>query len=311
MAFEHRPVMLQEVMDSFPRPPVGLVVDATLGLGGYSEAFLSRWPECRVAGIDQDGQARAIAQERLARWADRFAVWPGNFRRLNDLMASHGEKEAAGVVVDLGVSNLQITEGERGFSFREDGPLDMRMNASEGLTASQLVNQMTEDELAGIFFRYGEERFARSIARAIARRRGQSSIETTGQLVEVIREGMPAAAQRKANGHPARRVFQALRIAVNDELGALEDLLSQVCGLLADGGVFVAVTYHSLEDRLVKRAMREWEGQWLGIPVSRRGLTPSEDEVLSNPKSRSARLRAFERRDNYQIEQGRLGPWRR
>lgn len=309
MAFEHVPVMIAEVLEALKLGDEALVVDGTLGLGGYSEVFLRERPGWKVIGVDQDDQARALAIQRLAPWGNRFTAAAGNFRDLSSICRSLGYEQVDAVILDLGVSNLQITEGVRGFSFREEGPLDMRMNPASKLTAAEILNHWSQKELTRIFQDFGEERFARAIARKIVSRRDEAPLERTGELVEVIRSALPAAVMRKSQGHPARRVFQALRIVVNDELGALSDGLEEAKKLLALEGRLVVVTYHSLEDRMVKRAMKQWSEELLGELEPRRGRVPSEEEVARNPKSRSARLRGFIRR-NTERNSGREGPWR-
>lgn len=311
MDFEHVPVLLDKVLAALPLKDDALVVDGTLGLGGYSEAFLKRHPGWRVIGIDRDENARKIARERLKDFDGRFSVLAGDFRDMNRLCTENGAEHADAVVLDLGVSNMQLVDGERGFSFREDGPLDMRMNRMTGTSAQDLVNTLSREALTDIFRKYGEERFAWSIAGAIVEARKEEPVTTTFRLVELIRRGIPAPAMRKMSGHPARKVFQALRIAVNDELGALEEGMSEAFSLLADEGRLVIVTYHSLEDRLVKRRFREWNTAGLGIMEPRKSVVPDEDEVERNPKSRSARLRGFVKKNLPHTAEGRIGPWRR
>jgi 16S rRNA (cytosine1402-N4)-methyltransferase len=311
MGFEHVPVLLDRVLAALPLKEGSLIVDGTLGLGGYSEAFLSRDPTWRVIGIDRDAKARAIACERLKPFGERFTPLAGDYRTMRSLCAQRGIEKADAVVLDLGVSNMQLTDGERGFSFREDGPLDMRMNQSAGTSAAELVNSLSREELTEIFRKYGEERFAWSVAGEIVREREKSPIETTFQLVELIRRGIPAPAMRKMNGHPARKIFQALRIAVNDELGALEQGMNEAFELLAQEGRLVIVTYHSLEDKLVKYRFREWCEQGAGTLEPRKAEVPDEDEVERNPKSRSARLRGFYKKDLPDLAKGRMGPWRK
>ncbi len=288
-----------------------LIVDGTLGLGGYSEAFLRRSPGWRVVGIDRDERARKISAARLADFGDRFGIIAGDFRNMKELCAAEGIPSADCVVLDLGVSNMQLVDGARGFSFREDGPLDMRMNPGGGASAAELVNGLSREALADIFRKYGEEHFAWSIAGEIVKARAKEPISTTGGLVEVIRRGIPAPVMRKMSGHPARKVFQALRIAVNDELGALEQGLKEAFELLSEDGRLIVVTYHSLEDRIVKHQFREWSANGLGRTEPRKGLVPDEEEIERNPKSRSARLRGFLKKKMPDTAEGRIGPWRR
>ena len=311
MGFEHVPVLLDRVMAALPLKDDALVVDGTLGLGGYSEAFLKNNPAWRVIGIDRDAKAREIATERLKDFGGRFTPLAGDYRTMKTLCAQSGIEKTDAVVLDLGVSNMQLTDGERGFSFREDGPLDMRMNQSAETSAAELVNTLTREELTEIFRKYGEERFAWSVAGEIVRSREKSPARTTFQLVELIRRGIPAPAMRKMNGHPARKVFQALRIAVNDELGALEQGMKEAFELLDEDGRLVIVTYHSLEDKLVKYQFREWCEEGLGILEPRKAEVPGEEEIERNPKSRSARLRGFHKKDLPDSAKGRMGPWRK
>ena len=311
MGFEHVPVLLDRVLAALPLKDDALVVDGTLGLGGYSEAFLKNNPAWRVIGIDRDAKAREIATERLKDFGERFTSLAGDYRTMKTLCAQSGIEKTDAVVLDLGVSNMQLTDGERGFSFREDGPLDMRMNQSAETSAAELVNTLSREELTEIFRKYGEERFAWSVAGEIVRSREKSPVRTTFQLVELIRRGIPAPAMRKMNGHPARKVFQALRIAVNDELGALEQGMKEAFELLGEDGRLVIVTYHSLEDKLVKYQFREWCEQGLGILEPRKAEVPGEEEIERNPKSRSARLRGFHKKDLPDSAKGRMGPWRK
>jgi 16S rRNA (cytosine1402-N4)-methyltransferase len=311
MGFEHVPVLLDRVLAALPLKDDALVVDGTLGLGGYSEAFLKNNPAWRVIGIDRDAKAREIATERLKDFGGRFTPLAGDYRTMKTLCAQSGIEKTDAVVLDLGVSNMQLTDGERGFSFREDGPLDMRMNQSAETSAAELVNTLSREELTEIFRKYGEERFAWSVAGEIVRSREKTPVRTTFQLVELIRRGIPAPAMRKMNGHPARKVFQALRIAVNDELGALEQGMKEAFELLGEDGRLVIVTYHSLEDKLVKYQFREWCEEGLGILEPRKAEVPGEEEIERNPKSRSARLRGFHKKDLPDSAKGRMGPWRK
>lgn len=312
LEFEHVPVLLTKVVECMDLKADALIVDGTLGLGGYSEAFLKRSSRWRVVGIDRDEQARDIACRRLAPFGERFLALDGDFRNMKELCVSAGICAVDCVVLDLGVSNMQLADGRRGFSFREDGPLDMRMDPAAGtLSAAELVNGISREALAEIFRKYGEERFAWSIAGEIVKERLKRPITTTAGLVEVIRRGIPAPVMRKMNGHPARKVFQALRIAVNDELGALEQGLNEAFSLLAQGGRLLVVTYHSLEDRIVKRRFKEWSEEGKGVPEPRKGQVPDDEEIERNPKSRSARLRGFFKKDMPNKAEGRIGPWRK
>ncbi|HEX7003238.1 MAG TPA: 16S rRNA (cytosine(1402)-N(4))-methyltransferase RsmH [Trueperaceae bacterium] len=280
----HQPVMLDRIVE-YLRPAAGrTLVDATFGAGGHSRALLAAGAD--VIGIDQDdealGHARAID-------SDRFRFVKGNFRNLHEHLASLGVGAVHGILCDLGVSSMQLDQGERGFAFRQAGPLDMRMG-SQPESADQVVNTYPQEELAALIFRYGEERHSRRIARAIVAAREVQPIETTDRLSQVIASAYPPGQRRE---HPARRTFQALRIFVNDELGALSDLLEQAPGLLVEGGRLAILSYHSLEDRLVKHAFR---GQARLEPLTRRPLVASDDEVARNPRARSAKLRVAEKK---------------
>jgi 16S rRNA (cytosine1402-N4)-methyltransferase len=300
----HVPVLLSESVEWLGAAQGGLFVDATLGLGGHAEAILAASPGARVLGLDRDPEARALAGARLAPWGDRVEIRAGNFRDIERLAGDRAP--FAGVLADLGVSSLQLDSAARGFSFRGEGPLDMRMG-DEGPTARDLVNQATEGELETILREYGEEPEARRVARAVVRARRTQPIDTTRQLAEVVR-----GAKRPVYGEeridPATRTFQALRIAVNEELDAIGELLDQAVRLLDTGGRLVVISYHSLEDRIVKNRFRDMArgevdpvtGRTLGETrilevLTRKPLRPTEAEVGANPRARSARLRAARR----------------
>ncbi len=291
---EHVPVLIDEIVAFLRgRPGIKKTLDCTLGLGGYARAALQAFPDSRVWGLDQDGDALREAGERLAEWGERFQALRGNFAEAPEIAGPYAPFDA--ILFDLGVSNMQISEAGRGFSFQNDGPLDMRMNSDSPFSAWDIINRSPEKELADIFWKYGEERFSRQIARGIVKKRQQGvEISTTGELVALIREVLPAPVQRKMGGHPARRVFQALRIAVNDELSALEQGLEGALKLTAPGGIIVVVSYHSLEDRIVKNFFRKLQSEGLGTVITRRPIVPSEEEIEANYKARSAKLRIFE-----------------
>ena len=297
---EHIPVMVNEVLEALrPWEEVSITVDATLGLGGHTGFILNNCPEAYVIGFDQDPYARKIAEENLSRFTGRFEIEADNFRHIEKLKERQGWKGASSVLFDLGVSNMQITESERGFSFQEDGPLDMRMDAAEQtnseLTAKEILDNRSIKEITEIFRNYGEEQYAYQIARGIVRNRESGgSLSTTGDLVDLIRKILPAPVQRKMGGHPARKVFQALRIAVNDEMKALEEALDGALKILRPGGKILAISYHSLEDRIVKTRFRKWQAEGLGKARPRKAIIPSEIEIENNHKSRSAKLRIFE-----------------
>lgn len=275
----HRPVMVQEVIRFLGGR--GTVIDMTLGAGGHADALLESGVQ-RLIGIDRDPDAIAIASERLGRFGARFTAVVARF---SDVPA---ENRADGVLYDLGVSSMQLDRPERGFTFRSSGPLDMRMG-SDGPSASELVNGADEEELARIIFEYGQERRSRRVAAAIVRARTRARIETTDELARVV---AGAVGGRRGGPHPARRTFQALRIAVNRELEELAASLPRAAGILAPGGRVVVIAYHSLEDRIVKRFFLE-AGE-LRV-LTKRPLRPTDEEVAANPRSRSGRLRAAER----------------
>jgi 16S rRNA (cytosine1402-N4)-methyltransferase len=298
----HVPVMLSVVLDTLnlclEDCGDALFVDATLGGGGHSEAVLGKFPNVRVIGVDRDEIARELAGKRLSGYGGRVRVTPGNFSEIEEIVGEfEGSDEsgsAMGVLFDLGVSNMQLSSPERGFSYQEDGPLDMRMNLGDEITAADIVRESEIPELARIFREYGEERYAFRIAGAIVRSRNEGILpETTGQLTSLIRSSLPAPVQRKMGGHPARRVFQALRISVNGELEAVTAGLRGAYEITRDGGVIVVISYHSLEDRIVKHTFQGWAKDGLGSMKTRRPEIPSEDEIQANRKSRSAKLRAF------------------
>lgn len=290
----HIPVMLNEVIElitAHTNKSHLRILDATLGLGGYSEAVLEKFPDCSVLGIDRDEEAIRLSRERLKDYEDdsRFEARHVNFGDIGEIINSSKPFDA--FMFDLGVSNMQLTLPERGFSFNSDGLLDMRMNPSgDSRTAADVLRESDEKTLAKIFWDYGEERFSRLIASAV--KRSKTPITTTSELVNVIRGALPQPVQRKMGTHPARRVFQALRIFVNDETGELERVIMTLSEINYEA-LIIFVSYHSLEDRLVKYAFRQWQGDDKGKILTRHPLTPSESELEDNYKSRSAKLRAF------------------
>ncbi len=287
---KHEPVMLGEVIGIIDTHSTHKhILDGTLGLGGYSEAMLAEFPGSNVVGIDRDAQAITFSLERLKTYGGRFEAVHANFSTLKDIITSHGDFDA--FVFDLGVSNMQITVPERGFSFGSDGVLDMRMNPSgDDITAAEILRCSSVEELTKIFRDYGEERFAHQIAKAV--KNSRTPIETTGDLVNLIRSALPQPVQRKMGTHPARRVFQALRICVNHELQELEGLLKTLHDIKSKS-VIIFVSYHSLEDRLIKIAFREWHNEGKGNILTKHPMTPSGEETERNYKARSAKLRAF------------------
>lgn len=319
----HEPVLLAETLEWLRPSQGGTFFDCTLGLGGHAAAILAASPATRVIGLDRDPDALKIARQRLAGFGDRFQGVHANFRDVAEVAGELGITEVAGVLSDLGVSSLQLDRGERGFSFLADAPLDMRMDVS-GETAADLVNRLTERELADLIFAYGEERGARRVARAIVRERDRSPITTTRQLADVVVRALKVPGRWRI--HPATRTFQALRIAVNDELRALEEFIPAAISLLAAGGRLVIISFHSLEDRIVKKrfrlesgrcecgaapaaALSEQGGKGGNSDVicvrcgarrrvkvlTRKPVRPTPEEAERNPRSRSALLRACER----------------
>jgi 16S rRNA (cytosine1402-N4)-methyltransferase len=285
--FFHEPVMVEEVCYFLLRGE-GVYVDATVGGGGHARAILERLgPSSMLVGIDRDEEALDVARKTLAPFASRVRLVHERFSRLRDVLALFGLRRVRGILFDLGVSSWQLERGERGFSFRREGPLDMRMDTSWGKTAFDLLHTLSEDELAELFFRFGEEQYARRIARAIVRYRKKKPITTTTELSELV-----ACVAPRRRIHPATRVFLALRIVVNDELGELEQALVQLPELLEEGGRVVVLSYHSLEDRLVKRHFRQSSSLQ---EVTKKPVFPSPEEVRRNPRARSARLRAAEK----------------
>ncbi|WP_418906956.1 16S rRNA (cytosine(1402)-N(4))-methyltransferase RsmH [Glutamicibacter endophyticus] len=285
-----------------------VVVDCTLGMGGHSEALLTRFPDLHLIGLDRDEQAHALAGARLAKFADRTDLVHAVYNEIADVVEDLGFAGVDGVLFDLGVSSLQLDERERGFAYSYDAPLDMRMDTSVGPTAEDLVNDLDQAELQRIIRQWGEEKFAGRIARAIVEARASERIVTTAQLVEVIRAVVPAAAARNS-GHPAKRTFQALRIAVNEELDVLEEAIPAAMGALNVGGRVVVMSYHSLEDKITKRHFVqgstssappgfpvELEEHKAEFKVLTKGTEkPSDAEIAENSRAASARLRAVER----------------
>lgn len=306
----HRPVLLQESLHYLTPARGGLFVDATLGLGGHSEAILESSENARVLGLDRDSVALAFANERLARFGTRFRAAHADFREIARVLDEAGERELNGALADLGISSLQLDTPERGFSFRHDAPLDMRMDAGgDEETAAELLARLPEEEIARVIFEYGEERRSRKIARWIVERREQGRpIETTIELAELVARAV--GHKRDARTHPATRTFQALRIAVNRELEGLDEFIETTVDLLHTGGRLVVISFHSLEDRIVKRALRRLAGQCECDPrapvcscgarrvveiLTKRPVVPTPSEAEENPRARSAKLRACEK----------------
>jgi 16S rRNA (cytosine1402-N4)-methyltransferase len=311
-AARHEPVLVDRVTELLRPHPGGTYLDATLGLGGHTERLLEATaPDGRVVGLDRDPAALALASARLAWAGDRLQAVAASFEDLAEVAGRLGLDAVDGVLYDLGVSSLQLDDGDRGFSYRADAPLDMRMDPTTGTTAAEVVATYPRADLARILREYGEERFAGRIARAIDEARRRGPIATTGQLAELVKAAVPAAA-RRTGPHPARRAFQALRIEVNRELDALRASLPQAIDLLAPGGRLVVLAYHSLEDRIVKQALADAAGRPVDVPhrlpvdppaasaatvavLTRRPERPSDAEVAANPRAESAKLRAAEK----------------
>ena len=297
--------LLSPAIEKTPRP---IVIDATLGLGGHSQALLKKHPELTVIGIDRDLEAIAIATSRLAEFGDRFRAVHAVYDEIENIVATSGFKKVNGILFDLGISSMQVDENSRGFSYSQDAPLDMRMDRSQGQSASDLINSGTRENLIMILRKYGEERFAPRIVDAILREREISPINSTIRLAELVKENIPAAT-RRTGGNPAKRTFQALRIAVNDELGALTRAIPQSMDSLMIGGRLVVMSFQSLEDRIVKeffvKAATSTSPRELPVElpqfaakfslIVKSSEVPTENELLENPRSQSVRLRAIER----------------
>ena len=307
----HIPVMLErcvEILGPALERPGAVVLDATLGLGGHSEAFLQRFPEARLIGLDRDPQALEASGRRLAPFGERATLVHAVYDEIPEVLARLGVAELSGTLFDLGVSSLQLDMRERGFAYSYDAPLDMRMDSSRGITAAEIVNTYPAADIARILRDYGEERFARRIADNIVAEREKEPFTTTARLSELVRDSIPAAT-RRTGGHPAKRTFQALRIAVNDELPVLERALPAAVAATGLGGRIAVLSYHSLEDRLVKRvfAAASESAAPPGLPVvpeqyqpkfrllTRGAEPPTESEIAENPRAASAKLRAAER----------------
>ena len=307
--FHHISVLLNECIDGLNIKPDGIYVDGTLGGAGHSSQIAARLTTGRLIGIDRDPVALAAAGERLKPYADRVTLVHSNFCEMASVLESLQISGVDGILLDLGVSSPQLDEVTRGFSYMADAPLDMRMNGLDALSADTVVNTWSQEELRRILYAYGEERYAPQIAAAICRKREQSPIKTTLELVDIIRGAMPPAALREKQ-HPAKRSFQAIRIAVNDELGSVEKAMEAAIPLLNPGGRLAVITFHSLEDRIVKLAMADAAKGCTCPPrlpvcvcgnkpkvkqITRKPLTASDEELEMNPRSRSAKLRVCEK----------------
>jgi 16S rRNA (cytosine1402-N4)-methyltransferase len=287
----HRPVLLREVIEFLKVDPEGTYIDATLGAGGHAEEILKHLSTGKLLGIDRDPAALEIARERLQPFAERLIMLHGNFGEIDALHVSSGLGPVDGLVADLGVSSMQLEDASRGFSFSLPGPLDMRMDPHSDTTAADIANRTSERDLANLIFELGEERYSRRIARAIVKARPYRS---TTELAQVVTRAIPSRAGLR-HLHPATRTFMALRMAVNEELENLRALLGKTLDILRPGGRVVILSFHSLEDRLVKRAFQRWQHEGRARLLTRKVVRPGEDEVRANPRSRSAKLRAAEK----------------
>lgn len=309
MEYTHRPVLLDESIEALHIRPDGIYVDGTLGRAGHSREIAQRLTTGRLICIDRDAAAIDAAKERLTPWLERVTLARGNFAELADILRDCGVSAVDGLLFDLGVSSPQLDDAARGFSYMHDAPLDMRMDASAPLTARQVVNDWGEGDLRRVLYDYGEERYAPAIARAIVRARADRPVETTLELVELIKSAMPPKALREKQ-HPAKRSFQAIRIAVNGELDALEPMVEAATAALNPGGRLAVITFHSLEDRIIKRALLAGAQGCTCPPefpvcvcgkkpklniLTRKPIVPDGAELAENPRARSAKLRVAEK----------------
>ena len=310
MEFRHKSVLLEESIDALQIKPDGIYVDGTLGGGGHSYEICTHLSDKgRLIGIDQDEAAIEAATGRLERFKDRVTIVRSNYCNMKRELGRLGITSVDGVILDLGVSSYQLDEASRGFTYREDAPLDMRMDQRQTLSAKEVVNEYSEMELYHIIRDYGEEKFEKNIAKHIVSARNQKALETTGELIHVIKAAIPAKV-RAVGGHPAKRTFQAIRIEVNRELDVLENSLGDMIDLLNDGGRICVITFHSLEDRIVKNKFRECENPCTcpkefpvcvcgkkskGKVITRKPVIPSQEELEENSRAKSSKLRVFER----------------
>lgn len=307
--FQHTTVLLNEAVQGLNIKEDGIYVDCTLGGAGHSSLIASKLTSGKLYSFDQDERAIAAAKERLADVQDRVVLVKSNFRYIKEELNSRGINKVDGILFDLGVSSPQLDQGDRGFSYQQDAALDMRMDQSHPLSAKEVVNDWPEEEIAKIIYLYGEEKFSRRIAKNIVKHRTEKSIETTGELVEIIKEAIPAAA-RRTGPHPAKRTFQAIRIAVNDELNVFEHTLHDAIELLNPNGRVSVITFHSLEDRICKTIYQEYAKGCICPPdfpictcgntptikiVTKKPILPSDLEIEANPRARSAKLRVAEK----------------
>ena len=311
MEFVHKSIMLEEVIESLAIKPNGIYVDGTLGGAGHSSEIVKRLGEDgRLIGIDQDGEAIEAATKRLKPYKDKVTIVRSNYAQMKEVLRDLGIHKVDGILLDLGVSSYQLDNAERGFTYREDVPLDMRMDQRQTKTAKDIVNDYSEMELYHIIRSYGEDKFAKNIAKHIVQARQKAPIETTGQLIEVIKAAIPKKV-RATGGHPAKKTFQAIRIELNHELDVLKNNLEDMIDLLNDEGRIAIITFHSLEDRIVKNIFRTSERPCICPPefpvcvcgrvskgkvITRKPIVPGKEELEENSRSKSAKLRVFERR---------------
>ena len=310
MTFKHKSVLLEETIDSLNIKPDGIYVDGTLGGGGHASQVCQRLnSQGRLIGIDQDGAAILAASQRLKEYEDKVLIVRSNYQEIKQVLKELGIQKADGIYLDLGVSSYQFDTAERGFSYRADAPLDMRMDLRRTETAADIVNEYSEMDLYHIIRDYGEEKFAKNIAKHVVKARQEKRIETTGELVEIIKAAIPMK-MRAVGGHPAKKTFQALRIEVNHELEVLENSIDTMIELLNQGGRLCIITFHSLEDRIVKQRFRENENPCVCPPdfpacvcgrtskgkvITRKPIVPGEREIEENKRAKSSKLRVFER----------------
>ena len=311
MEFVHKSIMLEEVIESLAIKPNGIYVDGTLGGAGHSSEIAKRLgPVGRLIGIDQDGEAIAAATKRLEPYKDRVTIVRSNYAQMCQVLKELGISKVDGILLDLGVSSYQLDNAERGFTYREDVPLDMRMDQRQTKTARDIVNEYSEMELYHMIRNYGEDKFAKNIAKHIVAARQEAPVETTGQLIEIIKAAIPKKV-RATGGHPAKKTFQAIRIELNHELDVLKNNLEDMIDILDDEGRIAIITFHSLEDRIVKNIFRTCERPCICPPefpvcvcgreskgkvITRKPIVPGREELEENSRSKSAKLRVFERR---------------